>query len=118
VANETWDELCPTPPTPCYGGAWSITRTLAPGQLITLTSATLLPEYTRWPGWFATSGFHAVYVYVDSYGPSSPSGAIIETNESDNRADLIVQVAPGLLQLQAEPPPQLGTPLRPDRPSP
>jgi len=118
AANETWDKLCPTPPTPCYGGAWLITRTLAPGQLITLTSATLLPEYTRWPGRFVTSGSHAVYVYVDSYSPSSSSGAIKETNESDNRADLIVNVAPALMHNQAEPPPQLTTPPRPDRPSP
>ncbi|HET7091028.1 MAG TPA: Calx-beta domain-containing protein, partial [Anaerolineae bacterium] len=118
AANETWDQLCPAPPTPCYGGAWLITRTLAPGQLITLTSAMLLPEYTRWPGWFVTSGSHSVYVYVDSYSPNSSSGAILETSESDNRANLIVQVAPSLLQLQAEPPPQLGTPLRSDRPPP
>jgi len=115
AANETWDELCPTPPTPCYGGAWSITRTLAPGQLITLTSATLHPDFDYWPDRFVISGSHAVYVYVDSYAPSSPSGAIIETDESDNRADLIVNVAPDLMHNQAQAQAQLTTPLTPDR---
>ncbi len=115
-ANETWDQLCAQPLPDCYGGAWEITRTLAPGQLITLTSAALHPDFDYWPDRFVTSGSHAVYVYADSWeADSSPSGAIIETNESDNRADLIVNVAPALMQNQAEAQAQLTTPLTPDR---
>ncbi|MDW8233748.1 MAG: hypothetical protein RMJ54_13300, partial [Roseiflexaceae bacterium] len=53
--------------------------TSAPGQFAGLQSV--------WPGYFA-SGTNALYVYVDSYNPPVPTGAVVESNETNNRAQI------------------------------
>jgi len=86
-ANQTWDTRCGM--TSCYGIAWYVTQTLAPGESIVLTSTPDSYEavYTRWPGWFA-SGTTDLYLYVDTYSDDgSSSGAVLESNETNNRAE-------------------------------
>ena len=47
-----------------------------------------------WTGYFYVGGWHYLYVYVDSRGPSNYYGAVWETNEENNlsnRKDVLVQ---------------------------
>jgi hypothetical protein len=76
--------------TPCYGLAWQVTAPLAPGQVITLTSTGpyLMPTYTRWPGYFNSSGTQRVGVYVDSWNGTDPAGFVKESNETNNSLGL------------------------------
>ena len=43
--------------------------------------------FTVWPGFFA-SGTTDLYIYADSWNPGVASGAVIESNEGNNRAHL------------------------------
>ncbi|NJN92670.1 MAG: DUF11 domain-containing protein [Anaerolineales bacterium] len=93
-AGHVWSALCPS----CYGLAWQVRRSLAPGETITLTSASsdpyLVPAYTRWPGFFNQSGSQRLGAYVDSWdGLNKPQGFILESNETNNlitRVDIVV----------------------------
>lgn len=82
-ANVIWNKVCGM--TPCFGIAWAV-PSLAAGQSITLTSTedSFAKDYTTWPGWFAV-GTSDLYLYVDSYDLSSPTGAVQESDESNNR---------------------------------
>ena len=97
AANMPWNDLCNM--TPCYGIAWYISTSLAPGQSLTLvslsggpcsTSGGTLGHYcadnTIWPGSFA-SGTQDLYLFVDSWNPGVPTGAVSETNEGNNRSE-------------------------------
>jgi hypothetical protein len=97
-AGHVWSSLvCNT----CYGLAWQVRRSLAPGESITLTSASndpyLVPTYTRWPGYFNQSGALRLGAYVDSWdGVNKPQGFILESNETNNlitRSDVVVSGA-------------------------
>jgi hypothetical protein len=86
-ANTIWSEVCAL--DPCFGIAWYVAEELAPGESIMLTST---PEsysagHTIWPGWFA-SGTSDLYLYVDSWNPNVRMGAVNESNEDNNRAEL------------------------------
>jgi hypothetical protein len=85
-ANVIWNEVCGL--TPCYGIAWSVPAGLAPGQSITLTSTpgSYGEGYTIWPGSFAL-GTTDLYLYVDSYNPGQADGAVVEGDETNNRAE-------------------------------
>jgi hypothetical protein len=87
AANTIWDKTCRL--SPCFGIAWGATSGLAPGERLVLTSrpGSYAAPYTRWPGWLA-SGTSDLYVYADSWKPGSATGAVAETNESNNRAEL------------------------------
>jgi hypothetical protein len=80
-----WNTICGL--QPCFGLVW-VVPALDPQQSITLTSAagSYAPSYSIWPGWFAR-GTTNVYLYVDSWNPGVPAGAINESNESNNRAE-------------------------------
>jgi hypothetical protein len=80
-----WNVVCVL--QPCFGLVW-IVPTLAPGQSVTLTSAAgdYAQSYSRWPGWFA-QGTTELYLYVDSWNPGVPAGAVIERNEGNNRSE-------------------------------
>ncbi|NWG19007.1 MAG: carboxypeptidase regulatory-like domain-containing protein, partial [Chloroflexi bacterium] len=84
--NVRWDQVCGI--QPCYGIAWYVDRALGPGETITLTSApgAFAGPQSRWPGSFA-GGTRDLYVFVDSYNPPVPTGAVVESNESNNRAE-------------------------------
>jgi hypothetical protein len=86
--NQPWDTLCSL--SPCYGLAWRVDSTLSPGESLTLTSTAdsyWVPN-TIWPGYFA-GGTSDLYLFVDSFSnPSSPSGAVLELDEGNNRAEL------------------------------
>jgi len=83
VANVTWNTSCGM--DPCFGIAWLVPG-LPAGQSITLTSNDFPPSYSIWPGWFAASTTD-LYVYVDTWKPSVPGGAVAESDESNNRSE-------------------------------
>jgi hypothetical protein len=62
---------------------------LYPGQRLTLSSSlgSYAAAYTRWPGFF-TAGTTDLYVYADSWNPTGASGAVEESDEANNRAEL------------------------------
>jgi hypothetical protein len=87
VANIPWDTVCSL--NPCYGLTWYVAGGLGPDQHVTLTSTpdSFLANHTIWPGSFAP-GTKDLYLYVDSWNPGEPSGAVIESDETNNRAEL------------------------------
>jgi hypothetical protein len=87
AANSTWNMVCGM--TPCFGIAWSVPGGLEPNTSITLSSAPgqFAAPYSSWPGYFARDTTD-LYVYVDSWNPGVASGAVPESNEGNNRAEL------------------------------
>jgi hypothetical protein len=85
-ANQVWNTRCSQ--TPCLGMAWQVPNGLAVGQNITLSSHSIPAGYGSWPGWFLT-GTRSLYAYADSYNPGVVNGAVAETSESNNRAELL-----------------------------
>jgi len=85
LANQTWNTRCGM--QLCFGMAWEVTSGLAPGQSITLSSRSLPAGYSIWPGYFA-SGTSDIYAYADSYNPDVAGGAVAESDEANNRAEL------------------------------
>jgi hypothetical protein len=81
TTNVTWNTTCTL--KPCYGIAWYVTDPLAPGASIVLSSASGAPGYSIWPGYFA-AGTTDVYAYVDSWNPGVATGAVPESNETNN----------------------------------
>jgi parallel beta helix pectate lyase-like protein len=86
-ANSTWNMVCGM--TPCFGITWAVPGGLNPNESITLTSTPgqFAAAYSSWPGYFAR-GTADLYLYVDSWNPGVDSGAVPESNESNNRAEL------------------------------
>jgi len=98
--NVQWQTTCAL--SPCYGMAWYVPGPLAVGQSLTLTSTPggyceggPVPTNTVgfcspnsiWPGHFA-AGTTDVYVFVDSFSnPAVSTGAVLESNETNNRAE-------------------------------
>jgi hypothetical protein len=97
AANDQWQDLCrvPWPNASCFGGAWFVSRTIAPGENMTLSTSDLIGDakHSNWPGRFATSGAHTLYVYVDSYETNTRGGAITERDESNNRIGPVTVIA-------------------------
>ncbi len=102
AANVVWNKNCTL--TPCYGIAWQVPATLAPGASITLSSASAPKDYSLWPGYFA-AGTTDLYVYVDSWSPGVASGAVQESNEANNRDHVggLTVTGPNPPSLAAEP---------------
>jgi hypothetical protein len=85
-----------------YGIAWYVPTSLGAGQSLTLTSisggycAPPTPSgstpgaycnwNTSWPGVFA-SGAKDLYLFVDSWNPTVATGAVTESDETNNRAE-------------------------------
>jgi len=97
AANAPWNNVCGM--TPCYGIAWYIPTSIAPGQSLTLVSLSGGPcsttsgtvgHYcdvdTAWPGSFAP-GTQDLYMFVDSWNPGVSTGAVEEGDESNNRSE-------------------------------
>jgi autotransporter family porin len=85
AVNQIWNERCGM--TPCFGLAWQVEESLAPGQSMTLTSQKPLAGFAIWPGWFA-AGTSDLYAYVDSFNPGNANGTVLESNEANNHAEL------------------------------
>jgi len=100
AANVRWDQTCVTSNDPyCFGMSWQISQTIQAGQSITLKSLATgdgqFSEYdSRWQGWFA-SGTKDVYVYTDSWGPGFVYGANQESDETNNRTEILNLVVNG-----------------------
>ncbi|NOK63541.1 MAG: hypothetical protein GFH27_549371n40 [Chloroflexi bacterium AL-W] len=119
--NIPWDETCSI--EPCYGIAWFVENTIAPGDsvILTSTSDSYFQPNTIWPGYFAP-GTTDLYLYVDSWnrdtsiGNGSPYGAIRESDEVNNRAEQTgltiegIQIAPANTRRPED------LPTRPNRP--
>lgn len=101
-ANLQWQQLCTL--APCFGIAWNVTRSLAPGEVITLTSTNdhFVADFTNWPGWFA-SGTSDIYIYIDSYSPSKADGSVLEANEANNIGQIVGLTVMGNNPSQAKP---------------
>lgn len=96
TAGDIWTALCPAPPDAPYecdddlGLAWQVTRPVAPGEVIRLTSVAGVDPYlhagqTQWHSHFNRSGVQELWVYVDAWnGPGMPGGWVEESNESNN----------------------------------
>ncbi|MBA3471087.1 MAG: integrin [Herpetosiphonaceae bacterium] len=84
--NTPWNQTCTL--SPCTGIAWVIPA-LAPGDHVTLTSTvgSYADDYTIWPGFFI-AGTTDLYLYVDSYNEGNASGAVVERDEQNNRAEI------------------------------
>lgn len=110
AANLPWNETCGLL-EPCYGLAWYV-EGLAPGASITLTSneGSYFAQNSNWVGTLA-AGTTTAYLYADSWnrddtnGTRVETGAVIESNESNNRADIsgISVSASGLRLKSADP---------------
>lgn len=89
-AGDTWQYTCAI--TPCYGLAWGVQEPIAPGTQIELTSDangknSFNAAESNWEGKFA-SGTTDLYLYIDNVneeGSQGQSGAVMESNEDNNR---------------------------------
>jgi hypothetical protein len=95
TVNDPWNSVCGM--SPCYGIAWYVSGGLAPGASVTLRSdcsdAATLPHepcygssYSIWYGNFAR-GTGDLYLYVDSWNRTVPSGGVLESNEENNLSE-------------------------------
>lgn len=95
--NDLWHDRCTL--RPCFGVAWGVTQILQPGEQITLsTGSGYDPLRTYWLGWLA-NGTTTIYALADSWNTVGTSGAVIESNETNNRG-----VRDGLTVSGANPP--------------
>lgn len=98
TGNQRWGTIC-GPPADCLGGiAWSISEELDSGPIFVGETRELLsipsnligpkqgfdPIHSEWDGTLP-AGTHELYAYVDSWHPSNSYGAVLETDESNNR---------------------------------
>ncbi|HWQ15232.1 MAG TPA: SdrD B-like domain-containing protein [Roseiflexaceae bacterium] len=93
--NLRWDRTCTL--DQCRGIAWYVGRSLRPGESVTLTSTpgSYEESATIWNGRLP-GGTRSIYIFVDSWNPPVPYGALDELNEGNNlagRTDLQVGVA-------------------------
>jgi len=87
--NDPWNATGNCTLKPCYGIVWFVAGGLGPGQSATLTSdpGSYDSQRTVWPGYFV-SGSSDLYVFVDSWNPPVVSGAVLESDETNNRAEI------------------------------
>lgn len=113
--NQQWSDLCTL--NPCYGIAWYVTQTIEPGQSIILTSEadSYYADNTIWNGSFAP-GTSDLYVYVDSWNPTVATGAIVESDETNNRDEIHGLKVSGSLTASNDPRRADQLPERPVRP--
>jgi hypothetical protein len=81
--NRTWQSIAP------YGADWGVTKSLAPGESLTLTVGG--PYYVA-----GSSSFPAgaqVYAYVDSINYATSYGNVHESNEANNVFGPVVSTA-------------------------
>jgi len=118
--NDLWHDRCAL--QPCFGVAWGVTQALQPGEQITLsTSGGYDALRTYWLGWLA-NGTTTIYALADSWNTVGVSGAVFESDETNNRG-----IRDGLIVSGTNPPAPPWTPsylagpahssLLPDRPA-
>lgn len=84
--NDLWHNICGI--TPCVGETWGVSRPLAPGESITLTTtANYDSARSYWLGWLP-SGTTTLYAQADSWNTTGTTGAVNESNETNNIAEL------------------------------
>ncbi len=83
-----WDALCPSASN-CSGITWLVNKRIQPGESITLFSQATSydPAQTRWSGSLPT-GTTSLYVYADSWSTSGNTGAVPESDETNNRDEV------------------------------
>jgi hypothetical protein len=116
AANQPWDKSCGG--RRCEEGiAWYVDRVLAPGESITLTSTpgNYYAKNTAWNGSFNT-GLLNLYLYVDSWNPGTPTGAVHESNETNNRFEFHAPTMPVSAAARAVAAPLADLPALPPRP--
>jgi len=110
--NQSWPELCDL-----YGATWQIDY-LGAGESLTLNIGDQFydAEYSQWPTHTYPAGEHALWVYVDSWGPPNSWAAVYEANENNNRAGPATFTAESVLELMLEQAPGRLVPARSSRP--
>ena len=109
AAGRPWEVTCTL--NPCYGVAWTVPAGLQPGQSIVLTSTadSYFADNTIWPGSF-TAGTSKLYVFADSWNIDNTAGAVAESNETNNRAEIsFAPLAGAPASLLSEAAPNLAT---------
>lgn len=82
LPHDLWYRLCPA--ADCVGLAWPVTQVLAPGERLTLSSATGFDlRQSRWTG-LLSAGEVQVYAQVDSWNTFGFQGNIPEYDETNN----------------------------------
>jgi len=123
TVNDPWNKVCGL--SPCYGIAWYVSGGLSPGASIILRSDCADPaqyphepcygsQYSVWPGHFA-GGTSDLYLYVDSWNRTVPSGGVGESNETNNMSERHGLVVTGLGVGDASLPSPADLPPRPAR---
>jgi hypothetical protein len=115
ASNQPWDKSCGG--RRCEEGiAWYVDRVLAPGESIVLTSTpgSYYAKNTAWNGSFNT-GLLNLYLYVDSWNPGTSTGAVHESDESNNRSEFHAPTSLGGASVRAAEPLQ-DLPALPPRP--
>ncbi|MFQ5611641.1 MAG: S8 family serine peptidase [Anaerolineae bacterium] len=85
-ANQIWNDLG-SKVSPPQGIAWFVPG-LAAGANTTLTSHSYSTPHSVWSGGFV-AGTQDLYLYADSFNPGVETGGVPESNETNNRADLL-----------------------------
>lgn len=81
--NDLWHDHCAL--RPCFGVAWGVTRILQPGEQITLSTGSGYDTLrTYWLGWLA-NGTTTIYALADSWNVTGVTGAVFESDETNNR---------------------------------
>jgi PKD repeat protein len=98
TGNQRWGTIC-GPPADCLGGiAWAISEERNSGpifggetrELLSIPSNFVGPEqgfdpiHSEWDGTLP-AGDHKLFAYVDSWHPSNSYGAVLESDENNNR---------------------------------
>ncbi|RPI53161.1 MAG: hypothetical protein EHM56_07570 [Chloroflexi bacterium] len=109
--NLQWNDACSL--NLCYGLTWPVLAGLQPGQSVVLTSTPDSFDVPRsfWMGYF-TPGTTDLYLYVDSWNPGSFVGAVLELNETNNRAERHGLLVPGAVGVPLDPSPAPAFPSR------
>lgn len=81
--NDLWHNHCTL--SPCFGVAWGVTHILQPDEQITLsTNSGYDTLRTYWLGWLA-NGTTTIYALADSWNVTGVTGAVFESDETNNR---------------------------------
>jgi hypothetical protein len=71
---------------------------------LTATPSSYAANYSNWPGWFS-AGTTDLYLYVDNWNPGVATGAVAESDETNNQFHIggltVTGPNPPIMQLQS-----------------
>ena len=93
--NKTWQEIS------SHGAAWGVTKTLSPGESLTLTLNDIYFDASQSNILPIPGGNPMIYVLVDAVNRSTTFGAVDELDETNNLASTIGPTSAGLSAAKA-----------------